>query len=121
MTTASWTGCCGFCPARFSTAAELEEHQRGHRASAPVSAVTAEGQGFSCNREKEPPLLSPEEGRNAVIEEAIARLERHWKSCMARGDKRGDDMAEGINLAIESIRALAFPVGENKRPEGSEA
>lgn len=39
--------------------------------------------------------------KNAVIE----RLEAQWKSSMARGDKRGEDMAEGINLAIESIRA----------------
>lgn len=45
-------------------------------------------------------------GRDDALEEAVGRLELHWKSCRARGDKRGEDMAEGINLAIESIRSL---------------
>lgn len=45
--------------------------------------------------------------RRRTIEECIQRLDAHWKSCMGRGDRRGDDMAYGINLGIESLRSLS--------------
>lgn len=55
-----------------------------------------------------------ESNRKAVIEECVQRLKLHWKSCMERGDKRGDDMAWGLDLGIKSIQAISAgaPVGE---------
>lgn len=54
--------------------------------------------------------------RRDVIEECIQWLEGNWKSFSSRGDQRGDDMAYGVHIAIEGIRALA-PPEQTREPE----